>query len=226
MNLQTTPSESDDDIGRRLRIEIWADIGCPFCYLGKHRLLAAVAASPHAGSIDLRVRSFELAPQLPREPRPTVDVVVEMVGVPRERAEAMDGQMATTARSEGLGYLVERPMANSFDIHRLLKLADAEGLSFQFFTRVQDALFAEAANVFDHGYLADAGVAVGLSRPLVEQVLAGDQYADAVRADQDEAGKLGITGVPVTVFAGKTAISGGASVGAYAEAIEKAWAAT
>jgi predicted DsbA family dithiol-disulfide isomerase len=224
MSLQTTPSESDDDTGRRLSIEIWADIGCPFCYLGKHRLRAAVAASPHAASINLRVRSFELAPQLQREPRPTVDVVVEMVGVPRAQAEAMDGQMATTARSEGLGYLVERPMANSFDIHRLVKLADTEGLSFEFFTRVQDALFAEAANVFDHDYLADAGEAVGLSRPRVEQVLASDEYADAVRADQAEARELGVTGVPVTVFAGKTAISGGASEAAYAEAIEKAWA--
>ena len=209
---------------QRLRIDIWSDLGCPWCYLGKHRLETAIAASGHAGAIDLVPRSFELDPGTPHQARPVAEYLAAKMGWSPAQAAQMEAQLADLAQAEGLPFTGDRPYANSFDVHRVLHLAAAHGLAGELLGSLQRDLFGGRADVYGHDYLAGAAAGLGIDRARVEEVLAGDEYADAVRRDEADAGRLGITGVPFAVLDGRFAVPGASSVDGYARAIERAWA--
>jgi predicted DsbA family dithiol-disulfide isomerase len=222
--IMPTQTITGNTIGaRRLRIDVWSDISCPWCYIGTHRLEAAVTASSHADAIDLVARSFELVPNASCDPQPSLQVVTDVMGVSLQAATTLEARVAVLARSENLGYVLNRPHANSFDLHRALQLATSHGVGFPLLTALQSALFGDGRNVYDHAFLATAATAVGVPRTRVEEVLAGDEYGDTVRADEDEARRIGVTGVPFVVIDGRGAIAGTTSIEGYAEAIEKGW---
>jgi predicted DsbA family dithiol-disulfide isomerase len=144
-------------------------------------------------------------------------------GVSLAQARAIEDKAVALAQREGLPFAVDRVVANSFDVHRVLHLAGTFGLADQLLGVLQRILFGGQANAFDHTVIADAASRLGIPRHRVGEVLASNEYADAVRADEAEARRIGVTGVPFAVFGGRTAIPGAASGEGYAKAIEQAW---
>lgn len=217
---QTTARAST---GKQLQIDVWGDLACPWCYIGKNRLDQAIAASPHADAITVKIHSFELDPDMFPEARPNLEFLAAKYSLSPADAASMENQVAAIAHREGLPYTSDRVLANSFDVHRVLHLADSVGLADQLLGELQRTLFSDQANVYDHAVLADIAGRLGISRSRVEAVLSSDEYADAVRADETEARELGITGVPFTVFDGRIAIPGSTDTDGYTNAINRAW---
>jgi predicted DsbA family dithiol-disulfide isomerase len=209
----------------RLLVEVWSDISCPWCYLGKHRLEQAIAGSPHAGSIDLAFHSFELDPGASTEPRPLLEMLAAKMGVPPAQAAEMDDRVGAMARAEGLPYTSDRVVANSFDLHRVVHLAERSGRGAALLTVLYRDLFGGTANVYDRTYLVDAAAALGIDRARVAAVLDGDEFAEDVRRDIATAAQLGVRGVPFAVLGKRFGIPGATSVEGYAAGIEQAWGA-
>ena len=209
--------------GKRLQIDVWGDLACPWCYIGKNRLDQAIAASPHAEAITVQVHAFELDPDMSYQAKPNLELLRAKYNVSPADALRMENKVAAIAHREGLPYTGDRVLANSFDVHRVLHLAGTVGLADQLLGVLQRELFSGHANVYDHAVLTDAATHLGISRSRVEEVLSGNEYADAVRADETEARELGITGVPFAVFDGRIAIPGAAGLDGYTNAINRAW---
>lgn len=209
-----------------MRVEIWSDIACPWCYIGKARFEKGLAAFAHREQVEVVHRSFELDPNRPRgEVAPVVDMLAQKYGRTREEALAMEEHVASNARAEGLGYRTEgRDHGNTFDIHRLLHLAKARGRQDALLDLAYRANFAEERSVFDSGVLARLGVEAGLDEAEVDAVLADPSaYADDVRADESEAAALGATGVPFFVLDRRYGLSGGQPAEVFTQALEQAW---
>jgi predicted DsbA family dithiol-disulfide isomerase len=202
---------------------MWVDLACPWSYIGKNRLDKAIASSPHADAITVVVRSFELDPTMSHEAKPNVEVLSASHGISLAQAQALEDKVVGIVRREGLPFTVARVLANSFDVHRVLHLAGTFGLADRLLDTLQRTLFSGRANAYDHTVIADAASHLGIPRHRVEEVLAGDEYADAVRADEAAATRLGVTGVPFFLFGGRAAIPGVTSSEDYAKAIEQAW---
>ncbi|MEU6248191.1 DsbA family oxidoreductase [Glycomyces sp. NPDC047010] len=218
MTLQTAP-----EAATRLTIDVWADVLCPWCYLGEHRLQAAVAASPHAAAIDVRVHTFELAPDAAAEVVPTLDYLAAKYGVSAAQARAMEQRMADQAASEGLPYEVDRPARNSGDLLRLVHLAAEHGRAWEFLRAAQTEVFTGNFAAFETATLVGIGGRLGIPEAEVRDVLDSDRYADTVRADHAEAVRLGARGVPFTVLGQRLGIPGAVSVEEYTAAIAQAW---
>jgi predicted DsbA family dithiol-disulfide isomerase len=221
----TVPDTTAAITGERLLVEVWSDISCPWCYLGKHRLEQAIAGSPHAGSIDLAFHSFELDPGASTEPRPLLEMLAAKMGVAPEQAAEMDDRVGAMARAEGLPYTSDRVVANSFDLHRVVHLADESGQGGALLTVLYRDLFGGTANVYDHAHLADTAAGLGIDRDRVVAVLDGDEFAEDVRRDIATAAELGVRGVPFAVLGKRYGIPGATSVEGYAGALEQAWGA-
>jgi predicted DsbA family dithiol-disulfide isomerase len=217
------PPADESPAARQLRIDVWSDLACPWCYVGKSRLDKAIASSPHADAITVVVRSFELDPAMPYDVRPNLEVLSASHGLSPAQARALEDKVVAIAQREGLPFAVDRVLSNSFDVHRVLHLAGTFGRADQLLGVLQQTLFSGQANAYDHTVIADAASHLGVPRHRVEEVLASDEYADAVRADEAEARRIGVTGVPFAVFGGRAAIPGATSSEGYAKAIEQAW---
>ena len=210
-----------------MKVEIWSDVVCPWCYVGKRRFEAALARFPHAADVEVVWRSFELdAAAPPSDPQPGsyVDRLAAKYGGPRERAQQMIDSMTATAAQEGLDFRFDlaRP-GNTFDAHRLLHLALAHGRQDALKERLDRATFTEGSPVSEHGALRALAVEVGLPADQVDAVLASDRYADAVRADEAQARAYGIGGVPFFVVDGRYGISGAQPAEVVLQALEQAW---
>lgn len=207
-------------------IELWSDLGCPWCYLGKHRLEAAIARRPDAGRFQVRLRSYELDPHADADPEPILDHLARKYGGAPQQVQAMEARVQALAAADGLPYSTARDTANTFDVHRLQHYAAGQGLGTTLFGAVQDGYFAGTLNPFDTEQLVAAAVAAGLNADGVRGVLAGDDFAEAVRTDEDEGRALGVTGVPFTVFGRRYATAGAQSVEGYAEVLRQTVAAS
>ncbi|KAA6222591.1 DsbA family oxidoreductase [Streptomyces albofaciens JCM 4342] len=207
-----------------MRVEIWADIACPWCYIGKARFEKGLAAFAHRDEVEIVHRSFELDPQAPAAgDTPVLDMLAGKYGVSREQAEAMEGRVAEAAAGEGLGYRSDRMHGNTFDLHRLLHLAKERGVQDELLGALYRANFAEARPLGDAEVLTAVAVAAGLDADEVRRVLAdGDAYAEAVRADEREAAELGARGVPFFVIDRRYGISGGQPAEVFRQALEQA----
>jgi predicted DsbA family dithiol-disulfide isomerase len=219
----SSQSTNESPQAKQFRIDVWGDLACPFCYIGKNRLDQAIASSPHADAIIVRHRSYELDPGISYKPRPNLEVVAAKYGMSLAQAERMEDKVAAIAHGDGLPFTADRVVANSFDVHRVLHLAGTVGVADELLGVLQRALFSGQANVYDHAVVTEAASQLGIPRSRVEEVLASDEYADAVRADEEEARRLGITGVPFTVFGERIAVSGSTSIEDFAKAIEQVW---
>jgi predicted DsbA family dithiol-disulfide isomerase len=206
-------------------VEIWSDVVCPWCYIGKRRFEQAAARFEHGDDLEVAWRSFELDPNGPRERGgDAVEHLARKYGVTRERAQAMEDNVTKTAAKAGLEYHLDRARrGNTFDAHRLLHLAVDRGLQGELKERLLVAYFTEGEPIGDPDTLTRLATEVGLDAAAVRSVLEGDAYAEAVRRDERLAAGLGVTGVPFFVFGRAAAVAGAQSPEILLEAIEHAW---
>ena len=224
-----------------MKVEIWSDVVCPWCFIGKRRFEAALAAFPHAAEVEVTWRSFELDPDAPPSPAEGGGSAARLAakyGVPVAQAEAMEARVTDVAAGEGLDFRLDLArQGNTFDAHRLLHLAKAHGLprsaagkdqprnlQDELKERLDTGTFTEGLPVSDHDALTALAVEVGLPEAEVRDVLAGDRYADAVRGDQAQARAYGITGVPFYVVEGKYGVSGAQPADALLQVLTTAYA--
>ncbi|MFF9068828.1 DsbA family oxidoreductase [Streptomyces sp. NPDC014891] len=209
-----------------MRVEIWSDIACPWCYIGKARFEKGLEAFAHRDDVEVVHRSFELDPNRAKaDTGPVLEMLAAKYGRTLDEARAMEAHVASNAHSEGLGYRTEgRDHGNTFDIHRLLHLAKDRGRQNELLDLAYRANFAEERSVFDGETLVTLGVEAGLDEAEVRAVLAdASAYADAVRADEREAAELGANGVPFFVLDRRYGISGGQPAEVFTQALEQAW---
>ncbi|MFF2326145.1 MULTISPECIES: DsbA family oxidoreductase [unclassified Streptomyces] len=209
-----------------MRVEIWSDIACPWCYIGKARFEKGLAGFAHRDEVEVVHRSFELDPTHAKgDTVQVVDMLARKYGRTRDEVKAMEANVAANARAEGLGYLAEgRDHGNTFDIHRLLHLAKARGRQDVLLGLAYRANFAEERSVFDEEVLVELAVEAGLDADEARAVLADPEaYADEVRADEREASELGANAVPFFVLDRRYGISGGQPAEVFAQALEQAW---
>jgi predicted DsbA family dithiol-disulfide isomerase len=209
-----------------VHVEIWSDIACPWCYVGKRRFEAALEAFEHRGDVTVTWRSFELDPSAPRERE--VDAATHLAqkyGTSLEQAHAMNANMTSMAAGEGLEFRFDRVRgANMLDAHRLVHLAEAHGAQDAMKERLMRAYLTEGELVSDHDVLQRLGVEVGLPAVEVAETLASDRFADAVRADERTAASLGIHAVPFFVVDRRIGASGAQPPEVLGELLRRAWA--
>ncbi|MFE3542694.1 DsbA family oxidoreductase [Nocardia sp. NPDC059177] len=209
------------------RVEIWTDINCPFCYLGKARFDQALAGFEHRAEVEVVHRSFELDPGLPADASgPVIAHIAAKYGISVEQAAANERGIAAQAAQLGLPYQTSgRDFGNSFDMHRLLHFAHEQGNQDRLVDALYAANFAEPAPIFaDTERLVAVAVAAGLDETAVRAVLDDpNAYADAVRQDERAASQLGATGVPFFVFDDKYAVSGAQPTEVFTQALTTAW---
>lgn len=210
-----------------MRVEIWSDVVCPWCYVGKRRFEAALRDFPAAGEVEVRWRSFELDPAAPRQREGTLDDhVARKYGLTPEQAHAAQARLVGLGAEVGIEFRfdIAHP-GNTFDAHRLLHLAANHGLQDATKERLFVAYFSEGAPIGDHETLVRLTGEVGLDPNEVRVVLAGDAYADAVRADERAAAELGVSGVPFFVIDRELAVSGAQSSEVFRDVLDEAWRA-
>jgi predicted DsbA family dithiol-disulfide isomerase len=193
-----------------MKIEIWSDIACPWCYVGKRRFERALSQFEHRADVDVVWRSFELDPSAPRGySESQAELLAKKYGMPVEQAQAMNARMASEAKKEGLDFDFERSQpGNTFDAHRLIHLAAANGKREAMVERLFAGYLTEGAAIGQKDTLQRLATEVGLDADRVREVLDGDAYADAVRADEGRARMFGITGVPFFAIDERYGVSG------------------
>lgn len=205
-----------------MRVEIYSDLACPWCYLGKSRFEQALAAFPQRDTVEVVYRPFQLDPAAPHEPRPHREVLAEKFG---PQAVAMDERLARLGAAEGLSFDFDSVLENnSLLAHRLLRFAlDTYGPAAQgrLKGRLMTGHFEEGLDIGDPAGLADAAVAAGLDRADVTAFLDGDTLHDEVLADLAHARTLGITAVPTFVFNGHWAVQGGQEPATFLRVLEE-----
>ncbi|MFG2331389.1 DsbA family oxidoreductase [Streptomyces sp. NPDC048604] len=209
-----------------MRVEIWSDIACPWCYIGKARFEKGLAAFAHRDDVEVVHRSFELDPHRAKgDTGPVLEMLAKKYGRTLDEARAMEEHVAANARSEGLEYRTDgRDHGNTFDIHRLLHLARERGRQNELLDLAYRANFAEERSVFDDETLIGLAVEAGLDEAEARAVLADPAaYADAVRADEREAAELGANSVPFFVLDRRYGVSGGQPAELFTQALEQAW---
>ncbi|MFI6157876.1 DsbA family oxidoreductase [Kitasatospora sp. NPDC051170] len=208
-----------------MRVEIWTDINCPWCYIGKARFEQALAAFPHRAEVEVVHRSFELDPNGPRDARPVIPLLATKYGMSLEQAEAAEARIAENAHGEGLPYLAgRRDAANSFDMHRLLHFALEHGRQSELLDVLYRANFAEERSAFGADRLLELAVEAGLDGGAAGAVLADPEaYAEAVREDEATASAMGATGVPFFVLDRRLGVSGAQPAETFTRALEQAW---
>jgi predicted DsbA family dithiol-disulfide isomerase len=196
----------------KLRVDIWSDIACPWCYVGKRRFEKASAEFSGRSEVEVIWRAFELDPGAPRLRDKSSSYAARLAkkyGVPVARAEAMISHMTDVAAAEGLDFRFDRIQSgNTFDAHRLLHLAGERGKQDALKERLLRAYFTEGEPIGEPQALVRLATEVGLDTDEVAATLASDALSREVRADEDEARALGVNGVPFFVFAGRYGVSG------------------
>jgi predicted DsbA family dithiol-disulfide isomerase len=207
-----------------LTVEIWSDVVCPWCYIGKRRFEAALADFPH--EVNTVWRSFELDPAAPATREHSAsEHLAEKYGMSVEQAEASHAKMTALAAQEGLEYHFDKTRGgNSFDAHRLIHLAAAHGKQAEAQERVMRAYFTDGVAIGDREALVALAADLGLDPDEARAVLEGDAYADAVREDELLARRIGIQGVPFFVLDRRYGVSGAQPADALVQALEQACA--
>jgi predicted DsbA family dithiol-disulfide isomerase len=207
-----------------MRVDIWSDVICPWCYVGKTRFEKALDNFAHRDEVEVVYHSFELDPSSPRGQRESnLTMLSKKFGKSPDEALAMDGQVGSLARAEGLGFDSGRPVGNTFDIHRVLHLGLDMGVQQALLSAVNEAYFAQARDVFDRDVLTEVAAGAGLGAAEVGKVLDGDSYADEVRQDELQAQQIGINGVPFFVFDMALGASGAQPTELFTSALNQAW---
>ena len=212
---------------KKLRVDIWSDIACPWCYVGKRRIESALGRFPHSADVEIVWRSFELDPSAPREQDTSVPYTERLARKYRTtpaEAQKMIDRMTALARDDGLDFHFEKARpGNTFDAHRLLHLAATKGLQDALKERYFRAYLCEGEAIGSPETLVRLAAETGLDPELARATLASDAHASDVRADERQAAEMGIHGVPFFVLASRYAVSGAQPADLLLQAITKAW---
>lgn len=203
-----------------VRVDTWNDIVCPWCYVGEARLRKAAEALGPDVTVEIVPHAFELDPSH-SHPEKVLDMLARKYGASEEQVRQMDGRVATLAQQEGLPYTSDRVTVNTFNAHRLIAAAGEAGASLDLLHALQRGHFSGELDLSDDDALIAAAVGVGLSEERAREVLAGEEYADAVRADRAAAMRMGVSGVPFTVIEQRFAIPGCVDVELYETGLRK-----
>jgi len=198
--------------GLKMRVEIWSDIMCPFCYIGKRNFESALGQLSNTDQIEIEWKSFQLDPGIPEHRADNVNLyeyLAQRKGMNLAQSVAIHNSVTETAKRAGLEYNFDKAVvANSFNAHRVIQLAKTKGLGDAMEERLFRAYFTEGKDVADPAVLTKLGVDAGLTEADVSEALSNEAYADKVRKDIKEAQQSGLTGVPFFVFDRRYAISG------------------
>jgi predicted DsbA family dithiol-disulfide isomerase len=207
----------------RVKVEIWSDVVCPWCYIGKRRFESALARFEDAASVDVEWKSFQLNPEQPKgSPEAHDAYLVRRMGADLDQIRAMDARIVELAAAEGLDYHFDTyRVVNTFDAHRVLQLAKSHGLGTEAHERLLRAQLVEGELLEDPDTLVRLAVEVGVPEDAAQAVVTGDAFADAVRADLREAAGLGISGVPFFVFDRTYGVSGAQAADTFLAVLEK-----
>ena len=208
-----------------MRVEIWSDVVCPWCYVGKRRFEQALASFPHRDEVEVVWRAFELDAHAPAErTEGQAQHLAEKYGRTLPEAQNMLDSMTATAAEEGLDFRFDAMRGgNTFDAHRLLHLAAERGVQDAVKERLLRATFTEGEPVADHEVLVRLVSEAGLDADEAREVLASDRYAAQVRADEQEAQRFGISGVPFFVVDRTYGVSGAQPAEVLRQVLDKAW---
>ena len=208
-----------------MKVEIWSDVMCPFCYIGKRRFENALQQLPFRDEIDIEWKSFQLDPSMQHEPGKTIhQYLAERKGFSVQKAKELNDQVTGMAAAEGLTYDFDKAIvANSFDAHRFSHLAARHSKGDAAEESLFKAYFSEGKNIADHETLTQLGINIGLDGSEVKQALEGDAYTQEVQQDIADATTLGIRGVPFFVIDRKYAVSGAQSTEVFLQALDRSF---
>jgi len=208
----------------RMKVEIWSDVICPFCYIGKRRIESALAQLPQRERIEITWKSFQLQPETRTDPtRNALQHLAERKGWSMDVARQVAADLSNRARDVGLAFNYDRTVvANTFDAHRLIHFATAQGKGDDMTEQLFKSYFIDGRNIADHAFLTELAAGIGLPADEVKDALASDRFADDVRHDIDDALQMGINGVPFFVLDNKYAVSGAQDTSVFVEALTRA----
>lgn len=208
-----------------MKVEIWSDIVCPFCYIGKRNFENALTKFASKDEVEVEWHSFQLDPSTKTQPGQTLpEYLAERKGITLEHALELHNHVTQVARQAGLTYHLDKAViANTFDAHRLIHLAATHGLQDAAEERLFSAYFTEGKNVGDLQTLIQLGTDIGLDAEEIKRALNSNAYAQEVQQDQYLAQQVGARGVPFFVFNNKYAVSGAQPGEVFMKALQKSW---
>jgi predicted DsbA family dithiol-disulfide isomerase len=208
-----------------MEINIWSDIRCPFCYIGKRKFEAALKQFPHSDEIKVTWKSFQLDPTIVTQPTTnSIAHLAEAKQISLDEAKNMVSHVVNMANEEGLKFDFEHAIvANSFNAHRLLHFAKSKNLGDEMKEALLKAHFEEGKNIDDNATLVAIAMELGLEKSATEKILDSDDFSYEVKQDEMEAQNIGVRGVPFFVLDNKYGISGAQPAEAFLETINKAW---
>ncbi|MFC5750121.1 DsbA family oxidoreductase [Actinomadura rugatobispora] len=207
-----------------IAVDIWTDLVCPWCFIGKRRFEAALGEFEHRDAVEVRWRSFELDPGAPAESTQTIPERIRDLGMSEAQADEQAARVTALAAEVGLAYRLDlaRPV-NSFDAHRVMHLAEDEGVGEAVRERLMTAYTGEGAALGDHETLVAEAAKAGLDGGTTRTMLKGDAYTAAVRADEQRAAAVGVTAVPSFVGGGKYLVAGAQPAEVFALLLRRVW---
>ncbi len=206
----------------KLKVEIWSDIMCPFCYIGKRKFEMALEKFSHKDEIEIVWASYQLTPHLMTQPNKNIHTFLsETKGISLEEAKEMNNHVTQMANEIGLHYDFDRCIvANTFNAHRFVHFAQSQNKSNEAEERLFAAYFSEGKNIDDFSTLLQLGLEIGLDSEALKRVLESKEFAEEVQLDIQEARQIGIRSVPFFVFDRKTAVSGAQDPQIFLETLE------
>ncbi len=211
-----------------MKVEIWSDIMCPFCYIGKRNFEAALKEFEGRDEIEIEWKSFQLDPSIPKTFETkinTIEYLAERKGMSIEKSKELHTNVIETAKKVGLDYDFEKAVvANSFDAHRLIQLAKTKGLGDAAEESLFKAYFTDGKDMSDHSTLVQLGKEIGLNEEEIISALASEEFEAKVNFDVSEGSQLGVTGVPFFVFDRKYAVSGAQPIETFLNALKQSHA--
>jgi predicted DsbA family dithiol-disulfide isomerase len=206
-----------------MRIDIWSDFVCPFCYIGKRKLEKALKQFKHREEVELVFRSYQLDPTAKRDnDEHLYDVLAKKYGMNREKAKEMSNQITVQAKEEGLDFNFDTSIrTNTADAHRLAHFAYEQGKGLELTERLLKAYFTDSLHIGDHEVLSDLAQEVGMDKVEALNVLKSTKFIDIIKQDQQEGTNIGVQGVPFFVFDHRYAVSGAQPTHVFLEVLEK-----
>jgi predicted DsbA family dithiol-disulfide isomerase len=208
-----------------MKVDIWSDVRCPFCYIGKRKFEKALEKFSHKNEIEVNWHSFELDPSLKTDQSVNaLEHISEIKGISKTQAEGMFSHVTQVAKEVGLDFDFEKNVvANSFNAHRLIQLAKTKGLANEAEEALFKGHFIEGKNIDDEETLIQTGISIGLDEKDVKEIFSSDVFAEEVKRDEMQAQSFGIRGVPFFILNNKYAVSGAQSPEVFSQAISQAW---
>jgi predicted DsbA family dithiol-disulfide isomerase len=208
-----------------MKVDIWSDVRCPFCYIGKRKFEQALEHFPQRDKLEVEWHSFELDPDLKTDTSISLyDHLARVKNISPESSAQLHSHVTEMAAQTGLEYNFDKAViANSFDAHRLIQMAKRHGLGDEAEERLFRAYFTEGKDISDHLTLIVLANEIGLNGKQVKQMLDGDEFADEVRYEEKQARDIGINGVPFFVINDRYAVSGAREPEVFLHALEKSW---